>query len=334
MFPQTYMLQNAKPHKERSPLRLLFIFIVMYFIANVIHTLILIPFISVYFVSTPAIAEQMQALIGAETDTAYSEALIKLAELIGDYPVWLVAVMLFACVAYIGVAIFCCKKIDKRPLSSMGLHRREAAADYLYGALFGLLMFSACLFICVASGEASIVFSLRSFGGTAVLWILLLMAGYMVQGLAEQLIINGYFLSSLAASTKRTVLAVLVSAFLFASFHSTSATVSYVGYINMLLFGALTALLTLRRGNIWCSAALHAFWNFAQGSIFGIYTGAMPETPSLFTSQINVTRVLFGGGEAGPEAGFAVTLLLVAGIVVLLRTKTKRSEIAETCSDA
>ena len=86
------------------------------------------------------------------------------------------------------------------------------------------------------------------------------------------------------------------------------------------LFGVLASLYVLRRGNLWGACAIHSMWNFAQGNLFGAAVSGNRSGPSLLRAEAiaSGSASLWNGGAFGPEGGLAVTLVLLAGIAVLL----------------
>ena len=62
-------------------------------------------------------------------------------------------VMLFATAITTFLVIIYCRCIEKRSFKSMGFIRKNAVLQYIIGIIVGLLMFSACVFICVVQGS-------------------------------------------------------------------------------------------------------------------------------------------------------------------------------------
>jgi len=89
------------------------------------------------------------------------------------------------------------------------------------------------------------------------------------------------------------------------------------------LFGIFAGVYFIRRGNIWGVAAVHSIWNFAQGNIFGVLVSGNDFGTTIFTSTINENLTILNGGDFGLEGGILTTIVMVAGIVIMMQTKQR-----------
>lgn len=231
--------------------------------------------------------------------------------------------MLFLTVITTFSAILYCTTIEIRPLSSMGFVKKGWFSQYALGLGIGLLLFGGYIAISVLSGTLS-------YGGitTDGIWLSLILffAGFVIQGMSEEVLCRGYLMISLCGRTS-VFWAVLINSVLFSMFHLLNPGITILSLLNIALFGIFLSLYVLRTGNIWGASAIHTSWNFLQGNIFGCAVSGMKAKNSLFTFNLNNTDSLINGGGFGPEGGLAVTVVLSAAcIVMLLMLKTKKTE--------
>ncbi len=125
------------------------------------------------------------------------------------------------------------------------------------------------------------------------------------------------------------VLSVVLSSLFFSMLHGMNQGVTLLAYVNLFLFGVFMALLFIRCENIWIVGAVHSVWNFAQGNLFGVQVSGMKTQPSLLHSGMAEGWELVNGGAFGMEGGLAVTLVLAAGLGILLHSMKKHGDFVE-----
>jgi len=114
----------------------------------------------------------------------------------------------------------------------------------------------------------------------------------------------------------------MMSSVMFALLHIFNDGISVMAIVNITLFGLMMALYMLKQGSIWGVCAIHSAWNFVQGNVFGVQVSGMPLTESLFVSELTGSKWITGG-DFGLEGGLTVTIVLLAGIVVIMLRKRK-----------
>ena len=112
--------------------------------------------------------------------------------------------------------------------------------------------------------------------------------------------------------------AVVISSLIFSFLHGGNSGINLLATVNIFLFGILTALLTLRTGNIWCATALHMIWNFLQGNVFGISVSGTAALPSVLEAVLVKGRDFTHGGAFGIEGGCVTTILLLLALVAVM----------------
>lgn len=223
---------------------------------------------------------------------------------------------LFSTVLGTAVVLLFCRFAEGRRPRDLGLSPRRAGREYLAGLPVGLLLFAGAVGISAAVGAVRVT---KSAGDTSAPLLLLFFAGYLLQGMSEEVLCRGFFMGSLLRRCPIPV-AVTVNSAAFALLHLGNNGVTPLALVNIFLFGVLTSLYVLRRGNLWGACAIHSMWNFAQGNLFGAAVSGNRSGPSLLRAEAITggSASLWNGGAFGPEGGLAVTLVLLAGIAVLL----------------
>lgn len=230
--------------------------------------------------------------------------------------------MLFSDIMLILVVFLFCRFIQKRRLRTLGFVKKDMWKEYGIGFLFGFLFFSACVALGLVTGGLK-------FGGISpefstvifVGWLL----GYMVQGMAEEVLCRGYFLCSYARRYPLYA-AVIANALFFAALHLFNSGITVLAFVNLTLFGIFASLYFIRRGNIWGIGAFHTVWNLVQGNFYGIQVSGMPVGNTFLTMNPVEGKELLNGGAFGMEGSLICTLVYIAGIVWLLKCKNRDSE--------
>lgn len=229
-------------------------------------------------------------------------------------------IMLFSNAGIILVTLLFCKLIQKRKVTTVGFQKPGMWMEYLCGMGAGLLIFSVAVLICVVTGSLKLQGLSPSFSiGIFALFLL----GYLVQGMAEEVLCRGYFLVSVSRRYPLAV-GIIANAVLFASLHLLNNGITVLAFINLVLFGVFASVYFIKRGNIWGVGALHSIWNLAQGNIYGIRVSGIQTSCSVLSSEMVAGRELINGGDFGLEGGLAVTIVLVAGILILLASRQQR----------
>ncbi len=214
------------------------------------------------------------------------------------------------------VCLFC-KLIQKRKMSTLGFCKKGMVKEYLIGSLAGFAVFSVALFGAVAAGVMDMPF--LSFNFSAGIFLLYL-GGFMIQGMAEEVMCRSYFLVSVARRYPLWV-AVLLNSLVFALLHLGNSGLSVLAIVNLVLFGIFASLYFVRRGNIWGIAAFHSVWNWVQGNFYGVKVSGIDVSNSLFTTHTGRSADWLSGGNFGLEGSIFVTIAFVIGSVILYKMK-------------
>jgi len=109
---------------------------------------------------------------------------------------------------------------------------------------------------------------------------------------------------------------VAVSSLAFALAHATTGPTP-LGWMNLFLFEATTAVIALAEGGLWGASAWHAVWNWVQGGLLGFSVDRSVRS-GLVASIRTSGPDFITGGPLGPEGGVVATAILLGGIATLL----------------
>lgn len=230
------------------------------------------------------------------------------------------ALTLLSEIMMIAIALLFCKLLQKRDPGSLGLIRRGMIREYIVGAMAGALAFSIAVLLCVITGSLHLEGISSAFQPGI---FVLLLAGFLVQGMAEEVLCRGYLMVSLARRYPLWV-AVLTNSVLFAALHLFNSGMTFLAFINLALFGVFASLYFIQNGNIWGIGAFHALWNFVQGNVYGILVSGGGSNCTLLDSVTISGRELMHGGAFGLEGGLAVTIVLALGSLFMLHQNEKK----------
>ena len=250
----------------------------------------------------------------------------KMMQLISNMPEWMTIVTLISELLIIVVVCLYCRFVEKRKLNTLGFKKKGAILSYFKGMILSLVVFSVAYFICIFTRSIT-------FDGIAqnipVIYIIGYFIGYMIQGMAEEVLCRGYLFVSL---TRRyhVINAAIFSAFFFAMLHGMNSGVDGLAMFNLFLYGLFAALLFVDCENIWIVGAFHSVWNFVQGNLYGISVSGNKITSSIFTStSAEGGASVINGGSFGMEGGFAITIVLIIAIFIVGKHLDSKGKLIE-----
>lgn len=286
------------------------IFVAVFFVCNIAMTVILLP---IQLVVMFANSDYISAIKNGDMklmESALEQIMANDVLMIG---------MLIAEIAMIAVACLFCKLIQKRKMSTLGFVKKGLFKEYLLGLVVGFVMFSVAVLIAVVTG--SIEFNGVSATFSIGLFVLYTI-GFMIQGMAEEVLCRGYFMVSYARRYP-VYAAVLVNSIVFAALHLGNSGITVLSFVNLVLFGIFASVYFIRRGNLWGIGALHSIWNLVQGNFYGIKVSGMQLNNSFLDATMVEGKELFNGGAFGLEGSLSVTIVLVLATVIMYFMKDK-----------
>ncbi len=234
------------------------------------------------------------------------------AQLMSQMPEWLMLVQLFVTALTIVVAILFCRWFEKRSPASMGLRRGGAWKEYFVGIFVGVVMIS----LCVGIGAALGVLQLKASSFSLATWLLFLV-GFLIQGASEEILCRGYMMVSVARKNP-IWLAVASNSVMFSLLHIFNPGIGLLPLLNIALFGAFISVYVLKRGNLWGACAIHSFWNFFQGNVFGINVSGTGAGASPLSTTVTEGMNWLSGGSFGIEGGVITTAVTAAALLLAI----------------
>jgi len=186
--------------------------------------------------------------------------------------------------------------------------------DLAKGAALGAGLFAGVMLVLGLLGAYRVAGLTGGYRVGAGVWAAL------VTAVAEETLFRGLLFRALSA-TLGTWLALLVTAALFGAAHAFNpgATLTSSAAIALeagILLGAAYA--WTRR--LWLPVGVHAGWNFAEATVFGVTESGAVQHAGLVTGHLRGADLLTGGAF-GPEASVvAVVVCLVPAAWLLWRT--------------
>lgn len=218
------------------------------------------------------------------------------------------------------------KFFEKRPFHTMGFEAGDALNKYGRGFFFGLLMFGGSVAILALTGSVAFENGDPAKQGAAALGgVVLVLAGWLVQGAAEEVLIRGWALPVIGARYKPWV-GLLVSSLIFSLLHGLNPGLSAIALVNLALFGVFAGLYAIREGSLWGICAIHSVWNWVQGNFFGFEVSGTEAGGGTLLNLMETGADWLTGGPFGPEGGLAVTIVLMISIGLVMFWKHKPAE--------
>lgn len=306
--------ETAQSQKGMIWILELLVFVAVFFVSSIAMMFIITPAQMIAFRMD---SQYMEAVSGGNAAAA-AQAAMEASERIMSSDGYVIA-CLFADIMMILVICLFCRFLQKRKLRTLGFVKKDMFKEYGIGMLLGFVFFSVCVLLSYLFGGIKITGISPTFSiGIFILYLL----GYMVQGMAEEVLCRGYFLSSYARRYP-VYAAVIANSLFFASLHLLNNGITVLAFINLVLFGIFASLYFIRRGNIWGIGAFHSIWNLVQGNFYGIQVSGTPLGNTLFTTEMVEGKTLWNGGSFGMEGSLICTIVYVVGIVILLAQKNK-----------
>ena len=215
------------------------------------------------------------------------------------------------------------RKVEKRPIRTLGFYRENFLSSLLKGFGLGLALFLLTLLGLVALGQyrlESIHLNLYS-----LVFVVFTIPFWILQGTTEEVVARTWLLPQLASRTNLK-LAVLISSLFFALLHVGNSGLTLLSLVNLFLFGVAMSLYLLKTDTIWGIGGIHGAWNFAQGNLFGVLVSGQSSGTSImkFTPQGN--QDWLSGGSFGIEGSIMSSIILFLLILYLAYQLKKENE--------
>jgi uncharacterized protein len=217
-------------------------------------------------------------------------------------------------------------RIEQREFGALGLPAHPRAMSESGGGLaLGAILLGAVVLLLAVTGSVA----WRADEGSAASYVGVLFSTLVFFGLAaawEEVIFRGYPFQVLVEWIGGWPATVLASA-LFALLHAANPGVGPLALANIFLAGILLSLAYLRTRSLWFVTGLHLGWNWTMATLLDLpVSGLVFDTP-LYEGVVRGPE-WWTGGDFGPEAGLAGTLVLAGGTFWVWRTAYLRPSLA------
>lgn len=309
------VIEAAQAQKGLIWILEILVFGAVFFVSNIAMMITITPITLIMMLTNGSF---INAAANNDLDT-----LLRIEEEIASSNVYMFGMLVSEIIMIIIVCLFC-KLLQKRKMRTIGFCKKAAVKEYLIGMAAGFACFSLAVLLSALTGGLQLEISLAfRLSPVRVLGIFLLfLIGFMIQGMAEEVLCRGYFMVSYARRYP-VYAAILANALAFAALHLLNNGISILAFVNLFLFGVFASIYFIRRGNIWGIAAFHSVWNLVQGNFYGIKVSGMDLSDSFLTATLTEGREVLNGGAFGLEGSLPVTLVLAAGILLLYFCKKK-----------
>ena len=217
---------------------------------------------------------------------------------------------------------------EKRRPGSLGLQLPRMGRYLLTGFGFGIGLIGLGLLLMLSGGGVGLRFQQTStLGWVAVLPALVVLAGWAVQGFAEEVMFRGWMLQNSGIQLGPAT-GVVFTTMLFALAHALNPGMTGLGALNLVLISILFALLALLEGGIWAASGFHIAWNWAQSNVAGFNVSGLEVGGGSIFEITPGTNATITGGEFGFEGSLAATTAIIIGILVVLAASGRVEGVA------
>ena len=215
------------------------------------------------------------------------------------------------------------RKVEKRPIRTLGFYRENFLISLLKGFGLGLALFLLTLLGLVALGQ----YSLESIhlNPYSLTFVVLTIPFWILQGTTEEVVARAWLLPQLASRTNLK-LAILISSVLFTLLHVGNSGLTPLSLVNLFLFGVAMALYLLKTDTVWGVAGIHGAWNFAQGNLFGVLVSGQSSGTSIMKFIPQGNQDWLSGGSFGIEGSIVSSIILFLLILYLAYQLKKENE--------
>ncbi|MGF3072605.1 lysostaphin resistance A-like protein [Facklamia sp. P12955] len=228
---------------------------------------------------------------------------------------------LFLTIITIITTVLLAKWLQGRRLNSFGFYKDNFLKKYGMGVVIATALMFFIFLVNLLMGTISVQMNPHADG---VAFILLLV-GFMIQGMSEEILLRGYLMNGLAAAWG-VPLAILINSIFFSLLHYGNPGVTVLALVNIALAGIFFSLLFYITDNMWLTGAAHSFWNFIMGVVFGVQVSGLVLPGTLLLTKSKAEASLINGGDFGFEGGLVVTVILVAACIYLINKCPKQEK--------
>ncbi|RXK62099.1 CPBP family intramembrane metalloprotease [Lacibacter luteus] len=236
-----------------------------------------------------------------------------------DTSLFYVGTVLIFLSAFLSVWIFR-KAIDRKSFASLGFKWKGFTNERNTGFLTGIVAITILAAVLWAM-------QLLQWFTADINWIEILQITFILilVSFSEELVFRGYILNNLLQAMPKLP-ALLISALLFAGFHTLNPGMSLIAFLNIFVAGALMGTNYIFTRNLWFSIFFHFSWNFFQGPVLGFEVSGL-DLPVMLEQNLRGSTLLTGGAF-GLEASWLATFILsITGILLFVVFQRKYKSV-------
>lgn len=203
-------------------------------------------------------------------------------------------------------------RLRRLPLSVLGFSTAGRWKDWLAGLLLAAVLYAVGFGVSLLAGAVEVT----GFAGSLPA-LLLSLSFFLLVAVCEELMMRGFVLGRMLEGGFNRYVALGLSSLLFSLFHLFNPNFAFLPFLNIFLAGVLLGASYLFTRNLCFPIALHWFWNWFQGPVLGYKVSGNDFGESLLSLRLS-DATLLNGGSFGFEGSLLCSVLLVAGIVLVL----------------
>ena len=215
------------------------------------------------------------------------------------------------------------KKVEKRPIRTLGFYKENFLSALFKGYGLGLSLFILALAGLVVLGQYQ--FDSIHLDTYSLAFTLFTIPFWILQGTAEELVTRAWLIPQLAKRTNLKV-AIIISSSLFTLLHLGNPGITFLSAIDLFLFGVAMSLYLLKTDTIWGIGGIHGAWNFAQGNLFGVLVSGQSSGTSIMKFIPQGNQDWLSGGSFGIEGSIVSSIILFLLILYLAYQLKKENE--------
>ncbi len=223
-------------------------------------------------------------------------------------------------ISFLSVWIFR-KAFDRKTFGSIGFKWKGFSNERSIGFVSGLVAITIIASILWAMQLLQWFTATINWADLLVVTFILILVSF-----SEELVFRGYILNNLMQSMPKMP-ALLVSALLFAGFHTLNPGMSLIGFLNIFIAGMLMSCNYIFSRNLWFSIFFHFSWNFFQGPVLGFEVSGL-DLPVMLEQNLRGSTLLTGGAF-GLEASWLATFTLSITTLILFLLFQRKYSVVE-----
>ncbi|MCR8969825.1 CPBP family intramembrane glutamic endopeptidase [Facklamia sp. 7083-14-GEN3] len=229
---------------------------------------------------------------------------------------------LFLTITTIIATLLLAKWLQGRKLNSFAFYKDNFLKKYGLGIVIAAALMIITFLANLLMGTITVQINPQADG----LAFILLLIGFMVQGMSEEILLRGYLMNGLAAAWG-VPLAILINSIFFSLLHYANPGITVLALVNIALAGIFFSLLFYITDNMWLTGAAHSFWNFIMGVVFGVQVSGLVLPGTLLITESKAEASLINGGDFGFEGGLVVTIILIIACIYLISKRPKELKV-------